>query len=365
MSWMRGRRRARPRRRTASHGGALMVAAAVQSLVPLLLAAASSSSATVALPAMQKQQPRMGGSRRTVVGCHECSWNTPGAYNVDGGFAHYNWSLLTQLNFHSAATLLPNGTMLQAGVDAGWNHAKIGRHATKNLKQCDLSDANSTSVFSQIRRRCAEHGVRLVMSIGTPAITAADMKAFLSDERATSLAVKQLTAAAVARRVGGLSLDWEGSYEFSLADMGSLVAFMTSLRMALRAQLPHATLSYAIDGMFSPSWVAKFPSVSALAAAVDQLFLMCYDSTGIWGQDYPTAQANSPLFGGSSDYGYDIAWQVNQSLAAGMPIDKVVVGTPWYGACSRLAVAPGFGAGEYTCVCVDQWSGVRGWPCDA
>ena len=47
--------------------------------------------------------------RRTVVGCHECGWSdrnevAPGGvfWNADEGFTHYNFSLLTQINFHSA-----------------------------------------------------------------------------------------------------------------------------------------------------------------------------------------------------------------------------------------------------------------------
>ena len=41
--------------------------------------------------------------------------------------------------------------------------------------------------------------------------TAAEMLAFLHNKDAVALSVKELTTAAVARKVGGLSLDWEGS----------------------------------------------------------------------------------------------------------------------------------------------------------
>ena len=98
------------------------------------------------------------------------------------------------------------------------------------------------------------------------------------------------------------------------------------MRAAMRVVVPGATLTYPIDGFFAPSWATRFADIPALAAAVDLVFLMCYDATGLWGQPHPRANANSPLFGGSPDYGHDIAWQVNQSLAAGMPASQLVVG---------------------------------------
>lgn len=57
---------------------------------------------------------------------------------------------------------------------------------------------------------------------------------------------------------------------------------------------------------------------------------MCYDSTGMW-SPHARAQSNSPLFGGDPEYGYDIDWQLNKSLAAGMPAEQLLIGVPWYG----------------------------------
>lgn len=234
--------------------------------------------------------------RRTVVGCHECGWSAE--WNEDTGFTHYNFSLLTQINFHSAASLHPNGTVSQAGVNGPGGGT-----------QCDISDTNASSVYHQIRELCEANGVRLVLSIGQPATTGSEMLDFLHDNDATALAVKELTAAAVARKVGGLSLDWEGSYEFDVNATSALVSFFGTLRGSLRAAIPGATLTYPIDGFFNPSWITRFNDVQALANSVDLVFLMCYDSTGLWGQPHPRANANSPLVGGPADYGYDIAWQ--------------------------------------------------------
>ena len=108
---------------------------------------------------------------------------------------------------------------------------------------------------------------------------------------------------------------------------------MARLRQAMRRETPSATLGYSIDGFFNPAWPAKFADIPALAAAVDLVFLMCYDSTGMWGQPHPRANANSPLFAEASGsmYGNSIAWQLNQSMAAGMPARQLVIGVPWYG----------------------------------
>jgi hypothetical protein len=234
--------------------------------------------------------------RRTVVGAHECSWSAE--WNEDTGFRHYKFSLLTQINFHSAASLLPNGSLTQVGV----NGPGAGT-------QCDISDKNSTSVYHQIRGLCEANGVRLVLSIGQPATTAGDMLAFLHNKDAAALAVKELTAAAVARKVGGLSLDWEGSYEFDTNATAALVSFFGTLRTSLRAVIPGATITYPINGFFNPPWITRFEDVPALVNSIDLVFLMCYDSTGLWGQPHPRANANSPLVNGSPDYGHDIAWQ--------------------------------------------------------
>eukprot|EP01043_Picozoa_sp_COSAG02_P035191 COSAG02_NODE_2505_length_8656_cov_6.225950_1_plen_243_part_00 len=241
-------------------------------------------------------------SKRSTSGLpdylHRCPGGWSAEWNEDTGFRHYNFSLLTQLNFHSALSLRPNGTVSQAGV----NGPGAGT-------QCDISDANSSSVYHQIRALCEENGVRLVLSVGQPATTAAEMLTFLNDTDATALAVKELTAAAVARNVGGLSLDWEGSYEFDTNATSALVSFFGTLRSSLRAAIPEATLTYPIDGFFNPPWITRFRDVKALANSVDLVFLMCYDATGLWGQPHPRAGANSPLVRGPPDYGMDIAWQ--------------------------------------------------------
>ena len=54
-----------------------------------------------------------------------------------------------------------------------------------------------------------------------------------------------------------------------------LVSFFSTLRTAMRAVAPGATLTYPIDGFFNPSWSTRFASIPALAQAVDHVFLMC------------------------------------------------------------------------------------------
>ena len=141
--------------------------------------------------------------RRTVIGCHECGWGDN--WNQEDGWRHYNYSLLSQLNFHSAAGLQPNGSLLQAGINSA-----------PSRSQCDISDTNATSAFAQIREECKAAGVRLVLSVAQPATTGVEMLAFLDDDEATARAIKEMTAMVAARQVGGLSLDWEGAYEFDM-----------------------------------------------------------------------------------------------------------------------------------------------------
>ena len=47
----------------------------------------------------------------------------------------------------------------------------------------------------------------------------------------------------VDRKIGGLSLDWEGSYEFNLTATAKLVRFFTTLRTSMRAAVPGSTLT--------------------------------------------------------------------------------------------------------------------------
>ena len=132
--------------------------------LPLLLSAL--------LPPLIASTATSATTRRTVVGCHECGWSAE--WNQDDGYQHYNFSLLSQINFHSAAKLESNGTLRQAGI--GWRVPLPGARA-----QCDISGANGSSIFSKIREKCNANGVRLVLSIGQPATTAAEMDAFLDD----------------------------------------------------------------------------------------------------------------------------------------------------------------------------------------
>ena len=228
---------------------------------PSIIGKPSNSNCMKSTPQKSDDGGHTKASRRTVVGCHECAWSEE--WNEDLGFTHYNFSLLTQLNFHSAAGLLPNGTLHQSGI----NSPTPARH------QCDISDSNSSSLFTQIREKCKVNDVRLVLSIGQPATTAAEMLAFLDDKVATTLAIKEMTAAVVARQVGGLSLDWEGSYEFNLTSTGKLVAFFGALRTSMRSAVPDATLTYPIDGFFNPSWTTRCECCPCAARRFETVFL--------------------------------------------------------------------------------------------
>ena len=84
------------------------------------------------------------------------------------------------------------------------------------------------------------------------------MTAFLRDSTATETAVAQLVAAAVARGLGGLGIDWEGGYEFDRNCTQLLVAFLARLRTALRAAIPGATISITVGCFFNPPWVHHF-----------------------------------------------------------------------------------------------------------
>ena len=147
------------------------------------------------------------------------------------------------------------------------------------------------------------------------------------------------SAAALMEEQGfdGLDLDWEfpvsGGKEGTLhhpEDGENYLRLLQAVREELDARGKAAGRDYLLTAAVSPgsSFLTNVP-LAELAEPVDYLFLMGYDQNGPW--DALTGR-NAPLSAG--DGGIKAA--VERYLAAGVPREKLVLGTPFYGYLYRL-----------------------------
>lgn len=142
---------------------------------------------------------------------------------------------------------------------------------------------------------------------------------FFANATAQARTIEQLVALARDLGVDGVSVDVELIHaEF----YDAWAAFSATLRGALRAVIPDATVSVATNGNWSGSQMAK----RAAASGIDRIFLMGYSyrSAG------SAPGAIAPLDTRSST-GLDIVGTLDRYAADGVPLGKVLLGLPWYG----------------------------------
>jgi hypothetical protein len=133
---------------------------------------------------------------------------------------------------------------------------------------------------------------------------------------ATRLA-DQLAAAAEAKRMDGVNLDFEGS---GSADRGGFTRFVRAVADRVHAVHPHWQVSvdtYAGSAGTSDGWF----DIGGMAGAVDAFFVMGYD---MYRDGH--ASANAPLSGQSPNYQEALA-----AYVATVPSAKVILGSPYYG----------------------------------
>ena len=135
--------------------------------------------------------------------------------------------------------------------------------------------------------------------------------------------VKSAVAAAQAVNATGINIDHEATMVKDSPQSALLSSVMVDLGEALREAIPGAELSF--DAAARPCYEHRCYNYSAIAAAVDWMFVMDYDLNDF--DDPPPdndhSRANAPLPA--------VEAGLKQLIAAGVPPEKIVCGLPWYG----------------------------------
>jgi putative cell wall-binding protein/spore germination protein YaaH len=143
--------------------------------------------------------------------------------------------------------------------------------------------------------------------------------AFFVNAVAQATAISQTVALVEAMGADGVNLDVE---RLSADRRPGYAAFAANLRAALRAKNPIATVSVATNGAISGARMAA----AALNAGADRAFLMGYS--------YRTS-GTSPVGSNSPLVRFDEGWDLTSSVEAyedeGAPLDRVLLGLPYYG----------------------------------
>ncbi|OZJ02948.1 hypothetical protein BZG36_04617 [Bifiguratus adelaidae] len=133
----------------------------------------------------------------------------------------------------------------------------------------------------------------------------------------------------------GVDFDWEYpgqagncGNQVSSADTANYLLFLQQLRSALGTSKTITAATFTLpfaDASGNPS-----ADVSGFANAFDWINIMTYDLNGIWGT---TTGVNSPLTGGQGYFPADMSVDkaITQWHSAGMPYNKMTVGTAFYG----------------------------------
>lgn len=135
--------------------------------------------------------------------------------------------------------------------------------------------------------------------------------------------VANLVAAMNAYGYDGLDLDWENTIDWDL---------FVSFTRALRAAAPNAILTLP-TGTISLGWGSVDPHYPALVQSIDRLTVMAYYPTTSWAGAGWLSWFNSPLTGEKPATPVSIASTLQAYANAGVPKEKLAMGTSFYATC--------------------------------
>lgn len=215
-----------------------------------------------------------GGSRRNIFAFHDTY--KPGGKGYDGAWEFYPWDRIQTV-----------------GVFGDHNPELVSKAAQEGAKFAVSNDPSA---------------------VIDPETTNATMR---------SAWVKAAVAAAQAVNATAINIDHEATMMEGSTQSALLSAVMAELGTALRKTIPGAQLSF--DAAARPCYEHRCYNYSAIAGAVDWMFVMDYDLNDF--DDPPPdndhSRANAPL--------PTVEAGLKRLIAAGVPPEKIVCGLPWYG----------------------------------
>ncbi len=142
---------------------------------------------------------------------------------------------------------------------------------------------------------------------------------FTGPLKAQDKAIESLVALATQIGVDGINVDVELIDDSDVASYG---AFIGRLREALRKAIPEGQVSVATTS--GPRGASM--AVAATGVGADRVFLMAYDYH--WKGSAPGASSPMDRRDGQPN---DVVWSLDLYAAAGVPVEKTLLGLPLYG----------------------------------
>ena len=234
------------------------------------------------------------------------------------GFVPY-WEMNGDIAAHVAATDLTTLALFSV------THTKSGAIDTKQTGYKRITGDIGTQLIREAHAR-GIHVQFVYSSFGT-----ARNQTLFTSPKIQDATIAGLVALAKQVGVDGIDVDVEQLGPELVPAYG---AFVGRLREALRAAIPDASVSVATTSGLNGAAMA----MAAVGGGADRVFLMGYDyhyAGSEVGASAPMARRDGAV--------QDLPWSLDLYAAAGVPVDKTILGLPLYGTRWRVA-GPEIGA---------------------
>lgn len=211
-------------------------------------------------------------------------------YWVGSAYQNYQWDLLSHLSFFSYEVDYTTGNAVSTH---GW--------ATSAAVNAALTSGNTK--------------VTLCVTLF------ANHTSFLTNATAKQNLIDNLISLITTRGAHGVNIDFEG---LPSSQASNFANFMVSLANQMHAAIPGSEVSTVL---YSVDWNSVF-NFSIMEPAVDYYIIMGYD---YYYSGSSTAGPNDPLFHFGSTYNYSLSRSITDYLKVGCPLDKLILGLPYYG----------------------------------
>ncbi len=217
-------------------------------------------------------------------------------------------------------------------------------------------------LYPELNQAAHQKGVKVVISLGGWG-QSDGFSPMAADTGARHKFVKNITTFCTTNSYDGVDIDWE--YPSTAADRANLTALIHELRLSFNNANPAFSISMALP---STSWSGQWFDVAAMKNDFDWIGIMTYDFYGSW---TTKSGPNSALYGSSSTNSegwidYSVGYY---NGTRGIPMLKLLIGTPFYGwmftASSMYGASTGASQLAYSSIAPKLQQGwVRSWDAD-
>jgi chitinase len=179
------------------------------------------------------------------------------------------------------------------------------------------------SGYTELVQTAHQHNVKVMAVLGGWG-QSTGFSPMAADTAARHRFVSNMANYCTATAYDGIDIDWE--YPANAADRTNLRLLVHELRLAFDALVPRRLISIAAP---STSGSGQWFDVESMRDDLDWIGIMTYDYYGSW-----TAKAgpNSPLYGSFSTNSEGwIDYSASYYSGRGVPRNKLLIGTPFYG----------------------------------